>query len=133
METITISDNIQASPERIYNAWLSSEEHSAFTGSAAEIEAMVGGVFNTWDGYIQGLTLELIPFSKIVQAWRTTEFPPESEDSRLEILLSQTDDGTKITLYHSNIPDGQGEEYRKGWIDFYIKPMKEYFSKKGKK
>jgi len=26
------------------------------------------------------------------------------------------------------IPDGQGENYKQGWKDFYFKPMKKYFS-----
>ena len=127
MEKITVSGIIPSSPEKIYNAWLSSAGHSAFTGSPAKINAKEGGVFTAWDGYITGSNLELKPFGRIVQSWRTTEFPPGSEDSRLEILIVETGGGAKITLKHSNIPDGQGEEYRQGWIDYYLEPLKEYF------
>ena len=65
-----------------------------------------------------------------MQAWRTTEFAPGDPDSRLEVLLEKTARGTKVTLVHTNIPAGQGPEYRKGWLDFYFKPMKEYFGSK---
>ena len=61
--------------QQIYNAWLDSEAHSAFTGSPAQIDPQVGGQFTAWDGYIQGQTLETEPFRRILQAWRTTEFP----------------------------------------------------------
>ena len=125
----TVSDVIPATPEQIYQAWLSSKGHSAMTGSPAEVEARVKGKFTAWDGYIFGETLELKPNQRILQAWRTTEFPEGSPDSRVEILLEAVKGGTKITINHSNIPKGQAEDYKQGWQDFYFKPMKEYFSK----
>jgi len=94
------------------------------------IDPKNGGNFTAWDGYIQGKNLELVPGRKIVQSWRTSEFPSRSPDSRIEILLEGTKSGTKITIAHTNIPDGQGEGYRQGWLDYYFKPMKEYFGKK---
>ena len=125
----TVSEVIPATPEQIYQAWLSTNGHSAMTGSPAEVEARVKGKFTAWDGYIFGETLELKPNQRIVQAWRTTEFPEGSPDSRVEILLEAVKDGTKIAISHSNIPKGQAEDYKQGWQDFYFKPMKEYFSK----
>ena len=125
----TVSEVIPATPEQIYQAWLSTKGHSAMTGSPAEVEARVKGKFTAWDGYIFGETLELKPNQRIVQAWRTTEFPEGSPDSRVEITLEATNGKTKITIRHSNIPKGQAEDYKQGWQDFYFKPMKEYFSK----
>lgn len=115
-------------PEQIYTAWLDSQAHSAMTGSPAQIDSAVGGKFSAWDGYIQGQTLELEPTRRILQAWRTTEFPEDSPDSRLEILIESVDGGAQITLLHSEIPDGQRENYRQGWADFYFEPMGRYFT-----
>jgi activator of HSP90 ATPase len=39
---------------------------------------------------------------------------------------------TKLTLIHTDIPDGQAESYEGGWEDSYFKPMREYFSKQSK-
>jgi uncharacterized protein YndB with AHSA1/START domain len=114
--------------ERVYRAWLDSKEHRDFTGGEAEIDPRVGGQFTAWDGYIQGTTLILDPGKRIIQAWRTTEFPPESPDSRLEVVLEDEQDGARITLLHSDIPDGQGENYRQGWDDHYFTPMLAYFA-----
>jgi uncharacterized protein YndB with AHSA1/START domain len=80
-----------------------------------------------WDGYISGVILELEPYERIVQTWRTTEFPEGSEDSHLEVLLVSVEGGTRITLLHSDIPDGQAEMYDEGWEDYYFKPMRAYF------
>jgi len=121
---------LPASPQRVYTAWLDSAEHAAFTGSEADIDPLVGGKFTAWDGYILGRNIELEPYRRILQAWRTTEFPEESPDSRLEVLLEEVKGETRLTLIHSEIPEGQAEEYRQGWEDFYFKPMMEYFSGK---
>ena len=99
------------------------------TGSQAEVQAGTGGAFTAWDGYISGKTLELEPHRRIVQTWRTSEFPEGSADSHVEILLEETAEGTKLTLVHTNIPDGQADGYKEGWDDFYFTPMRAYFSR----
>lgn len=129
MESFVISTTLPASPEVIYKAWLSSEGHSAMTGSPAEVQAKIGGTFKAWDSYIWGKTLEMEPYHRIIQAWRTSEFPEDSLDSRVEILLEKEEDGTKLVLKHTEIPDGQGDNYYQGWQDFYFTPMQKYFSK----
>jgi activator of HSP90 ATPase len=123
----TISEVIPAKPAEIYEAWLSSEGHTALTGNPAKVDGNVGGEFRAWDGYIFGRTLELRPNQRILQAWRTSEFPDDAPDSRLEVLLEEVAEGTKITLIHSDMPEDQIDSYRQGWEDFYFKPMKKYF------
>ena len=118
---------LHASVEKIFNAWLSSDGHSAMTGSAAQVDGKVGGAFTAWDGYIFGKTLEMKSPRRIVQAWRTSEFPEGAPASRVEILFDEVKDGTKVTLVHSAMPEDQVESYRQGWEDFYFKPMKKYF------
>lgn len=128
-ESLKVSTTLPASPEKVYTAWLSSKEHSAFTGGSAKISNKVGGKFTAWDGYISGKNLELKPYKKIVQAWHTTDFNKTDEDSRLEIILEKIKTGTKLTLIHTNIPKGQAKEYKQGWLDYYFTPMKEFFIK----
>lgn len=129
MQSFTLSTFISATPQQIYRAWLSSEGHSQMTGSPAEVQPGVGGAFEAWDGYIHGKFLELVPFRLIIQSWRTNEFPEGSPDSRVEILLEGTADGTKLTLAHTNIPEGQAKGYKQGWEDHYFTPMRAFFSR----
>ncbi len=125
---LKVSTTLPISPERLYKAWLNSKEHSAFTGSAAKATSKKGGAFTAWDNYISGKNLELEPFKRIVQSWRSTDFPDSAEDSKLELVFEKAGKGTKLTLIHSNIPEGQADSYKQGWKDFYFKPMKKYFS-----
>lgn len=123
----TVSETIHASAETIYAAWLSTQGHTLMTGSPAKVNGTVNGEFTAWDGYIWGTFLELEPNRRILQAWRTGEFPDDAADSRVEVLLEEINGKTKVTLIHSNIPAGQADDYKQGWEDFYFKPMREYF------
>jgi uncharacterized protein YndB with AHSA1/START domain len=128
-ESITLWEIFPASPREIYEAWLSSA-HGKMVGSTATVDPRVGGAFTAWDGYIRGTTLELEPYRRIVQAWRTTEFSAASPDSRLELLLEQVEGGTRLTIRHTEIPEGKSASLEQGWIDHYYRPMKEYFARK---
>lgn len=128
LEKIELTTTIPATPDQVYQAWLDGKLHAAFTGSPATGEAKINTGFTAWDGYIRGENLELIPNRCIVQSWRTTEFPPQSIDSRLEIDLEAITAGTKITITHSDIPEGQSQDYYQGWIDYYFDPLRAFFS-----
>jgi len=127
-DAFEISTVLPAAAPRRYEAWLNSNEHAAMTGGGAEIDPVVGGQFSAWDRYITGMTIELGPYRRIVQAWRTVEFPLDASDSRLEIILAEVAGGTQLTLRHSHIPAGQGASYESDWSDNYFDPMKEYFA-----
>ena len=75
---------------------MDSKKHGEFTGDKAKIDPKVGGKFSAWDGYILGKTLELEPFKRIVQSWRTTEFPKDAPDSKLEVLLETEGKGARV-------------------------------------
>ena len=126
-DSIEVSDTVPASARQVYEAWLDSAEHSSFTGAAALIDPRVGGEHTAWDGYIRGTTIILEPYTRIVQTWRTTDFPADSPDSRLEVRLAEVEGGTRLTLVHTAIPDGQGPEYEQGWRDWYFAPLRRYF------
>ncbi len=125
----TLSIVLSVNPEKIYKAWLSSDGHTAMTGSPAKVTGRVGGKFTAWDGYIFGKTLELEKPHRILQAWRTSEFPEDAQDSLVEILLDKAKGGTKVTLKHYNMPADQVDSYKQGWEDFYFKPMRDYFGR----
>ena len=124
-----VSDVLPATPDDIYTAWLSSDGHGAMTGAEAHVDPRVGGDFDAWDGYITGRTLALEPGRRIVQSWRTSEFTDAHEDSQIEVLLGPVGEGTRITVRHTNVPDGQTGYEQGGWQESYFDPMREYFGR----
>ena len=130
-DEFTITAEFNVSAEKIYKAYLSTQGHTLMTGSPAKVDGRAGGDFTAWDGYIWGTFLELEKNKRIVQAWRTAEFPEDAEDSRVEILLEEiaTSEAlamTRLSLTHANIPEGQSDDYKQGWEDFYFKPIREW-------
>jgi uncharacterized protein YndB with AHSA1/START domain len=126
----TLTATVPASAQEIYEAWLDSLAHSEMTGSEAVMSDEVGAEVAAWDGYITGRNLELVPGERIVQSWRTTEFEDEHEDSILTVTLEEVEDGTLLTLVHSQVPDGQTGYKEGGWQEHYFEPMKAYFAER---
>jgi len=124
----TLTAVIPASAREIYDAWLDSLAHSEMTGGRANMSAEIGAEFSAWDGYITGRNLELVPGERIVQSWRTTKFPEDHEDSTITVVLEEGDDGTLLTLSHSNVPEGHLGYEQGGWQKSYFEPMIAYFS-----
>jgi uncharacterized protein YndB with AHSA1/START domain len=128
-ESIELSRVLPTTPERIYLAWLSGLEHSAMTGSKATVESIeVGGAYSAWDGYIDGVHVALEPGRRILQTWRSDDFPADAAESYLEVLLEPAPGGTRITLRHTGIPEGQGPGYLDGWGEHYLTPMARFFA-----
>ncbi len=126
-----VSTILPATPNQVYDAWMSSKGHAAMTGSPASISPEIGGEFDAWDGYIHGKNINLERGLLIVQSWRTSEFSDEEDDSLLEINLKPVGDQTELTLRHSNLPP-HGTQYKDGWVESYFEPMQEYFSSQKK-
>ncbi len=127
MDQFTISATFPVEPKKLYADWLDSEAHSGFTGGEAEIDPFEDGRFTAWDGYISGVTLEVEPHIRILQSWRTLEFAEEASNSTIELTFEAVENGTKLTLYHANIPSGDGPKYRTGWQEHYFEPMAQYY------
>lgn len=128
--TITQKIVLPALPEEVYDALLDPKKHSGFTGSKATGKAIVGAKFTAWDGYISGRNLELEKGKRIAQEWVTTEWPEDYPPSKLEFTFKEVDGETELTMVHSDIPTDQEEELKQGWIDYYWKPLKNYFEKR---
>jgi activator of HSP90 ATPase len=128
--TATISQSVLirgASPKDVYRAFLNSKSHAKITGGPAKISARVEAEFSAWDGYIVGKNIALEEDKKIVQSWRTVEFPAKAPDSLLELIFEEEDGGTRIRLTQTGLPKSQAKNYELGWTQFYWGPMQKYF------
>ena len=122
---------IPATPEEIFAAWMSSEEHSEMTGGAAEINPVVGGKFTAWDGYIWGTTLELESPRRIAQSWRTSQFADGEPDSKIEVRGHDIRVGVQQAVLEkitSASPLGRAGtvEEAAGAVLFFCSPMSDF-------
>jgi len=131
MKTKTIRQSVtfKASPHAVYEALMDSRKHSKFTGAKAKISRKVKGRFTAYDGYIEGVHLNLVPDKKIVQSWHGSDWP-EGHFSRVTFSLKKMKDGTRLTFTQNGIPDQHCRDINQGWRDYYWKPMKEMLEKR---
>src|SRR4051812_7960717 len=132
-DSFEIETIVAAEPARVFSAWMDGREHAAFTGGGeAVVEPWTGGRFIAWDGYIHGILLGVDEGRRIVQTWRTSEFPPESRDSRVVVEFEPARGGTRVVVRHSDLPPSHLKRYEKGWMEHYLKPLARYFAKGAK-
>lgn len=129
-KTIRQTEFLPVKPVEIYDALLNEQKHTAFTGAKATCDRRVGGKFTAWDGYIVGKNVTLENGRRIVQEWKTSEWPEGYPPSLLEFTFKPKGEGTEIHMIQSNVPAIQAENYKKGWAEYYWTPLKKYFNKK---
>jgi activator of HSP90 ATPase len=130
METKKIKQSItfKASPHDVYEALMDSKKHVKFTGGKASISREVGGKFSAFDGYAEGVNIQLEPDKKIVQSWRASDWP-EDHYSEVTFLLKEIVGSTQLTFSQTGVPEEQYDDVSQGWRDYYWAPMKEMLEK----
>lgn len=116
---------LAATPARIYEAYMSSEQHSAFTDGPAEINKEEGGAFSCHGGQILGRNIELVPGSRIVQAWRVAAWEP-GLFSVVRFELRAEKGGTRLVMDHSGVPEAFREHIAGGWHARYWGPLAKF-------
>ena len=125
-KTIRQSVNFKADPNEIYEALIDSKKHSKFTGSKAVIINDVGGKFTAYDGWIQGINIELVPGKKIVQKWRGDDWT-EGHYSIATFKMKKIDGGTRLEFTQTNVPEEHYKSIYDGWFEHYWEKMKKTF------
>ena len=123
-QTITF----KSTPHEVFECLMDSKKHEEFSGDPAEISRKVGGTFSAYGGYCYGENLELVKDKKIVQTWRASDWP-EEHFSSVTFALAKIKGGTKLTFTQTGIPASQLKSIKRGWVDFYWKPMKNILEK----
>jgi activator of HSP90 ATPase len=120
--------DFKAKPQRIYDALLSSKDFAAFSGAPAEIDPKAGGAFTLFGGLIVGRNIELVPYHRIVQAWRATGDFAEGTYSLVKIELKPQNSQTKLVLDHTGFPEGGFGHLNAGWHSHYWEPLKKFLA-----
>ncbi|MBI4163662.1 MAG: SRPBCC domain-containing protein [Candidatus Aenigmarchaeota archaeon] len=131
MKTKAIKQTVtfKTSPGKVYQALMNSKLHSKFTGSKAKMSNKVGGKFSAYDGYIEGVNLELVKYKKIVQKWRGGDWPRDHY-SVVTFSLKQIKSGTKLTFTQIGVPQEHAKAISDGWHEHYWEPMKKMLETK---
>jgi len=116
----------KASPARVFEALMNSDQHAAFTANGdAEISREAGGPFSAHGGQVLGRNIEILPERRIVQAWRVSDWP-DGVYSLVRFELTGEGDETKLVFEHWGFPDGARDHLDSGWKARYWEPLRKY-------
>ena len=127
--TIQMAAQLSESPDRLFDMYLDSVIHAAFTGAPVTIAPNVGAEFRAFDGALSGRILHLVPKRLIVQAWRANHWSPEDLDSTLVLTFWPDEGGACIELVQVNVADHDFAGVSEGWEKYYWTPWRKYLEK----
>jgi activator of HSP90 ATPase len=134
-ESIHQEPVIKAGRKRVYEALTDTKQFNEVTKIVAArdpaislaksptvISPAVGGAFSLFGGIILGRHVELVPNTRIVQAWRVSYWEPGAYSiARFELF--EQGDGTRIVFDHTGFPKGDAETLASGWKAHYWEPL----------
>ncbi len=139
-ESIHQEPVINASRKRVYDALTDARQFNEVTKIAAArdpavllekaptvLSPEVGGAFSLFGGIIIGRQLELVPNTRIVQAWRVRYWAPGAY-SIAKFELVEQGGGTRIVFDHTGFPRGDAETLASGWKAHYWEPLTKYLA-----
>jgi activator of HSP90 ATPase len=104
---------------------LSAAKHMAgmsLGSTPTQIDARPGGAFALYGGYVTGFNLELVPDTRLVQAWRAGSWAPGIY-SIARFVLSQRDARTMLVFDHTGFPNEAAQHLATGWHINYWEPL----------
>jgi activator of HSP90 ATPase len=124
MKTIRQKHVIHAAPAEVYAAITNPFTIELWSGYPAVMEPTEGFEFSIFDGDISGKNISLVENEKLVQHWY---FGDVSDDSIVTIQLAPHEQGTRVNLEHTNVPDEDLDEFEEGWKVYYWGAIKDFF------
>jgi activator of HSP90 ATPase len=139
-ESIHHEPVFNASKKRVYEALTDAKQFNEVTKIIAATEPAisleksptvvspdVGGAFSLFGGIIMGRHVELVPDTRIVQAWRVAYWAQGIYSIARFVLVEQAT-GTKIVFDHTGFPKGDAESLASGWKAHYWGPLAKYLA-----
>jgi activator of HSP90 ATPase len=119
--------DFKPSPQRLYEAILDPKQFAAFSGLPATIDATPGGAFSQFGGLIVGRNIELVPYQRIVQAWRPSDWTPGIYSVVHFEFKPRAAESTMI-FDHTGFPAGDYDSLDSGWHSHYWEPLKKFLA-----
>lgn len=132
-KTIQQKATFRASPDQLFDTYLSSQRHTAATGATAVVSRTVGGKFTAHGGHLRGRNVAIVRKRLIVPAWRAANWKKTDLDSILVLVFAKARGGGQISLVHVNVPDANAASINRGWHEHYWKPWKASLRRKSRR
>lgn len=124
MSVIKQTYEINASPEKVFEALVNPDIIQHWSNDEAKMSAEVGAKFSLWGGQMYGTNLEVIPNKKLVQEWCYEQW---ENPSKVTFVLKPKGKITIVTLLHEDVPESAAKSIAEGWDSYYLGAIREMF------
>ena len=121
--TLELATDLFVKPVLVWDTWMDGQKHALLSQAPAVIDPRVGGRYALWGGSVTGEFVFLERPRVIAQTWRTVDFAPHMDDTRLELHLEERVNGTRLTVTHGHIPRHMARMFREAWTAYYFPRM----------
>ena len=130
--TLTMTRHFDASPERVFDAWLDPRQIAQWIGprgvqgEATQLDARVGGAYaitmHTPDNsnpHVGGIYREIVRPSRLVFTWA---WGHETQETLITLTFRALGKGTEMTLQHSGFANAERRDsHNNGWTGSFDK------------
>jgi len=113
-KTIKLTDDFKCRGEDLFKALITEDLVKAYTSSDSKVDSKVGGEFTLFGGNVSGVFKEIVPYTKITQAWRMKSWP-SGHFSDVTLEIEEKKDKVVLTLTQSGVPESEVESVKGGW------------------
>lgn len=124
--TIFKSVILPAPAAELYDMYMDSDVHAAFTGAPASVSSQPGSPFEAFGGLLTGTMLHTVKGRLIVQSWRSVNFEKEAGDATLILSFTAEGEDGRIDLVHLDVPENDYQGVTGGWDSRYFTPWLAY-------
>jgi activator of HSP90 ATPase len=118
---------IPADPAQVYAVLADAGSLSALSDMSGVAAHSPGEEFSAFAGNVTGRQIELVPYERIVQAWRFPAWEP-GKYSIVRFTLTAEDGGTRLVVDQHGEPDDWHDHIDANWPTFYLGPLERHFS-----
>ncbi|HLF88404.1 MAG TPA: SRPBCC domain-containing protein [Anaerolineales bacterium] len=114
-KTLTYTQEVAAPISQLYRAFTSAQGLQEWFGDVVEADPREGGRVYVWwnEGYYTaGQFVHLEENHKVAFSWHGLGEPAPT---RVRVLLEENGEGTKVTLFHDDVPESGAEAFDKEW------------------
>jgi len=120
--------SIKAPVSSVYRMLMDPRQHSKLSEGKATITSKPGSKFSVWGGGIHGFTLIAVKNKKLIQAWRSEEWPKDHY-TVVSFHFRKAGKGTRLVFDHYGVPSSSYKSISYGWKTYYWTPMKKLLEK----
>lgn len=125
-KTLEQNYSIKAPISKVWQAFVDPEIINQWGAGPAKMDDKVGTKFSLWNNDIYGENIEVVREKKLVQNWYGGDW---EKPSVVKFTFNEKDGETKINLVHTDLPDGEEDNFADGWKSYYVGAIKELLEK----